>query len=137
MASVSLAAQNPCGSGFSDQLRKINSRSWNQSHRCDLGERDRFSRFPRSAMGRVQSPNLAMTDSAPPLQDDDQCLAGAWEEKRPMSLAMTLSAIQDKRGTLYMLEMSRYLIEKWDFSSDQLQFQTEDTLDLVAKLLKA
>jgi hypothetical protein len=52
------------------------------------------------------------------------------------SLANTLLAIEQKRGALYMIEMSRYLVEKWDLGSDQLDAQSDETLRLVAKLLR-
>jgi hypothetical protein len=63
-------------------------------------------------------------------------LAGLLEVDGSGSLADTLSAIQEKRGACYMLEMSRYVIEKWDLGSDQLDAQSGETLELVAKLLK-
>jgi hypothetical protein len=52
------------------------------------------------------------------------------------SLAETLLAIQQKRGALYMVETSRYLIEKWDLRSDQLRAQTDETVSLVDRLLR-
>jgi hypothetical protein len=59
-----------------------------------------------------------------------------FEGKNSANLANILLAIQQKRGALYMLEMSRYLLEKWDLRSDQLDGQTDETLNLVSKLLK-
>ena len=56
--------------------------------------------------------------------------------RKSTSLASILLAVEHKRGRLYMLDMSRYLIEGWDLRSDQLQAQSEETLDLVHKLLK-
>lgn len=52
-------------------------------------------------------------------------------------LTDTLLAIQEKRGALFMLDMSRYLIEKWNLQSDQLEDQSDEIRDLVAKLLKS
>jgi hypothetical protein len=57
------------------------------------------------------------------------------EETKSTSLANTLLAIEQRHGTLYMLEMSRYLIEKWDLRCDRLHAQSDDTLKLVHKLL--
>jgi len=53
------------------------------------------------------------------------------------SLASTLLAIQKRRGTLYMLDMSRCLIEMWDLRCDQLQEQSEETVQLVERMLKS
>jgi hypothetical protein len=61
-----------------------------------------------------------------PLSLDDANSAG---------LADILLRIQQKRGALYMLETSRYVIEKWDLRSDQLRAQSDETLALVARLL--
>jgi hypothetical protein len=52
------------------------------------------------------------------------------------SLADILLAIEEKRGALYMREMSGFLIEKWNLNSDRLDNQSSDTLALVARLLK-
>lgn len=53
------------------------------------------------------------------------------------SLADTLFAIQQRRGTLFMLDMSRCLIERWNLRHDRLQEQSEDTVRLVERLLKS
>ena len=58
------------------------------------------------------------------------------QDDNASSLAGTLLAIQQRRGMLFMLETSRYLIEKWDLRSDRLRTQTQETLDLVARLLR-
>jgi hypothetical protein len=52
------------------------------------------------------------------------------------SLAATLLAIAERRGELFMLEISRHLIERWDLRCDELNAQTDETLHLVAELLK-
>jgi hypothetical protein len=57
-------------------------------------------------------------------------------KERSGSLVDILLAIEEKRGALYMRQMSGFLIEKWNLQSDQLDTQTSDTLDLVARLLK-
>jgi hypothetical protein len=59
------------------------------------------------------------------------------ERAMTSSLADTLLAIQRQRGTLFMLDMSRCLIEKWDLRRDRLQEQSEDTVRLVERLLKS
>jgi hypothetical protein len=51
-------------------------------------------------------------------------------------LADILLAIEQKRGALYMRQMSGVLIEKWNLHSDRIANQSSDTLDLVARLLK-
>jgi hypothetical protein len=56
--------------------------------------------------------------------------------EKPGSLADILLAIKEKRGALYMREMSGFLIEKWNLDTDRLDMQSSDTLDLVARLLK-
>jgi len=60
---------------------------------------------------------------------------GLDEDANSPSLADVLLRIQQKRGALYMLETSRYVIEKWDLRSDRLRAQTDETLALVARLL--
>jgi hypothetical protein len=60
--------------------------------------------------------------------------AGTGKE-RSGSLADILLAIEQKRGALYMRQMSGFLIEKWNLHSDRLDNQSSDTLDLVARLL--
>jgi hypothetical protein len=57
-------------------------------------------------------------------------------KERSGSLVGILLAIEEKRGALYMRQMSGFLIKKWNLQSDQLDTQTSDTLDLVARLLK-
>ena len=57
-------------------------------------------------------------------------------KERSGSLVDILLAIEEKRGALYMRQMSGFLIEKWNLQSDQLDTQTSDTLNLVARLLK-
>jgi len=56
--------------------------------------------------------------------------------ERSGSLADILLAIEQKRGALYMRQMSGVLIEKWNLHSDCLANQSSDTLDVVAGLLK-
>src|SRR5262245_7717978 len=53
----------------------------------------------------------------------------------PDTLAATLLAIQQRRGTLFMLDTSRSLIESWDLRCDRLQDQSAQTLQLVENLL--
>jgi hypothetical protein len=53
------------------------------------------------------------------------------------SLADTLLAIQQRRGALFMLDMSRCLIEKWDLRCDRLQAQSEETVQLVERILRS
>jgi len=55
----------------------------------------------------------------------------------PNSLASTLLAIGQRRGALFMLDSSRWLIETWNLESDRLQEQSEDTIRLVQRLLKS
>jgi hypothetical protein len=55
---------------------------------------------------------------------------------RSGSLADILLAIEQKRGALYMRQMSGVLIEKWNLHDDRLANQSSDTLDVVARLLK-
>jgi hypothetical protein len=63
-------------------------------------------------------------------------LFGPFEGANASSLAETLLAIAERRGELFMLEISRHLIERWDLRCDELNAQTDETLHLVAKLLK-
>jgi hypothetical protein len=56
-------------------------------------------------------------------------------KERSGSLADVLLAIEQKRGALYMRQMSGFLIEKWNLHIDRLDNQSSDTLDLVARLL--
>jgi len=55
----------------------------------------------------------------------------------PSTLASTLLAIRQRRGALFMLDSSRWLIETWNLESDRLQEQSEDTIRLVRRLLKS
>jgi len=57
-------------------------------------------------------------------------------QERSGSLADILLAIEQKRGALYMRQMSGVLIEKWNLHSDRIANQSSDTLALVARLLK-
>ena len=59
------------------------------------------------------------------------------EETTPSTLAGTLLAIRQRRGALFMLDSSRWLIERWNLESDGLQEQSEDTIGLVQRLLKS
>jgi len=59
------------------------------------------------------------------------------EETTPSTLAGTLLAIRQRRGALFMLDSSRWLIERWNLESDRLQEQSEDTIRLVQRLLKS
>jgi hypothetical protein len=67
-----------------------------------------------------------------PFHGNDQVFEG----KNSVGLTDILLAIQEKRGALYMLEVSRFLIEGWDLRSDHLHAQNAETLDLVARLLR-
>jgi hypothetical protein len=58
------------------------------------------------------------------------------KQDKPASLSATLLAIQENRGTLYMLDVSRVLIERWDLNCDHLHAQSSETRELVASLLK-
>jgi hypothetical protein len=53
----------------------------------------------------------------------------------PSSLAATLLAIRQRRGALFMLDSSRWLIERWNLTSDCLEEQGEETVRLVERLL--
>ena len=53
------------------------------------------------------------------------------------SLADTLLAIQRRRGALFMLDMSRCLIEKWDLRCDRLQAQSAETVEFVERILRS
>jgi hypothetical protein len=66
------------------------------------------------------------------LPDGDVLESG---KERSGSLADVLLAIEQKRGALYMRQMSGFLIEKWNLQSDRLDNQSSDTLSLVARLL--
>jgi hypothetical protein len=59
------------------------------------------------------------------------------EETGPSSLAATLLAIRQRRGALFMLDASRWLIEGWNLASDCLDEQSEETVQLVKRLLKS
>ena len=59
------------------------------------------------------------------------------EETRPSTLAGTLLVIRQRRGDLFMLDSSRWLIERWNLESDRLQEQSEDTIRFVQRLLKS
>jgi hypothetical protein len=52
------------------------------------------------------------------------------------SLAEMLLAIEEKRGALYMRDISHVLIESWNLRADRLDMQSPATLELLAKLLK-
>ena len=66
-------------------------------------------------------------------QTDGSAEAG---KEKSGSLADILLAIEQKRGALYMRQMSGILIEKWNLQSDRLDNQSSDALDLVVRLLK-
>src|SRR4051812_30323422 len=53
------------------------------------------------------------------------------------TLAHTLLAIRQRRGALFMLDSSRWLIERWNLASDCLYEQNEETVRLVERLLKS
>jgi hypothetical protein len=65
------------------------------------------------------------------------------ESFAPMATAMTtglagtLLAVQQRWGGLFMLDMSRCLIEKWDLRCDRLQAQSEETVQLVERILRS
>ncbi|HEY7296529.1 MAG TPA: hypothetical protein VH684_01225 [Xanthobacteraceae bacterium] len=72
------------------------------------------------------------------LPETENCLLTGSPETgkaRSGSLADVLLAIEQKRGALYMRQMSGFLIEKWNLHSDRLDNQSGDTLNLVARLL--
>jgi hypothetical protein len=52
-------------------------------------------------------------------------------------LAGTLLAIRQRRGELFMLDSSRWLIERWNLASDRLHEQSDDTIRFVQRLLKS
>ena len=60
-----------------------------------------------------------------------------FEETTPSTLAATLLAIKQRRGALFMLDSSRWLIERWNLESDRLLEQSEDTIRFVQRLLKS
>jgi hypothetical protein len=76
----------------------------------------------------------AVRQAAWTLSSEDPALN---EEMMPNSLASTLLAIRQRRGALFMLDSSRWLIERWNLESDGLQEQSEDTIRLVQRLLKS
>jgi len=55
----------------------------------------------------------------------------------PSTLAATLLAIRQRRGELFMLDASRWLIEGWNLASDCLHEQSEETVQLVKRLMKS
>jgi hypothetical protein len=59
------------------------------------------------------------------------------EETTPSTLAGTLLAIRQRRGELFMLDSSRWLIERWNLASDRLHEQSDDTIRFVQRLLKS
>jgi hypothetical protein len=59
------------------------------------------------------------------------------QAKMPSTLAGTLLAIRQQRGALFMLDSSRWLIERWNLESDRLQEQSEETIQLVQHLLRS
>jgi hypothetical protein len=59
------------------------------------------------------------------------------EVQRLNGLASVLLAIEQKRGTLYMLDVSRCLLERWNLSTDQLQAQSDETRRLIDNILKS
>ena len=68
-----------------------------------------------------------------PFHDDD---FREVDKARSGSLRDVLLAIEEKRGALYMREMSCFLIDKWDLHVDRLDMQSDEALDLASKLLK-
>jgi hypothetical protein len=60
-----------------------------------------------------------------------------YEGTLPSTLADTLLAIRQRRGALFMLDNSRWLIERWKLESDRLHEQGEDTVRFVQRLLKS
>jgi hypothetical protein len=56
---------------------------------------------------------------------------------RSAGLANILLAIEQSRGTLYMLDVSRCLLERWDLRTDQLQAQSDETRRLIDQILKS
>jgi hypothetical protein len=59
------------------------------------------------------------------------------EETTPSTLAGTLLTIKQRRGALFMLDSSRWLIERWNLESDRLHEQSEDTIRFVQRLLNS
>ena len=72
-------------------------------------------------------------DDPQPLDRSQGTSTGARSSK---SLASTLRGIQEKRGTLFMLDTCRYLIETWNLQFDRLDAQTGETAALVTRLLR-
>jgi hypothetical protein len=62
--------------------------------------------------------------------------SGDDEPIMPTTLVDALQAIRKQRGTLFMLDSSRWLIESWDLESDRLKEQSEETKRLVQRLLR-
>jgi hypothetical protein len=60
----------------------------------------------------------------------------AREENVSESLAATLLAIQERRGHLFMLDVSRHLLEGWDLGSDNLRMQDAKIRLFVSRLLR-
>jgi hypothetical protein len=58
------------------------------------------------------------------------------QEPMPSTLVGTLLAVKKQRGALFMLDASRWLIERWDLERDRLQEQSKETIGLVQRLLK-
>jgi len=77
---------------------------------------------------------LRMACVGTPSPDDDDF--GEVENAKAGCLRDILLAIEEKRGALYMREMSCFLLDKWDLHFDRLDMQSDDALDLASKLLR-
>ena len=81
-----------------------------------------------------QIQTLRMACIGTPFPHDDDF--GDEEKAKSGCLRDVLLAIEEKRGALYMREMSGFLIDKWDLHFDRLDMQSDEALDLASKLLK-
>ena len=95
----------------------------------------------RKPVGRIQMGRAPSSDTAPistthrPFEEHIPTLVPA-ELSRANGLADVLLAIEQRRGTLFMLDVSRLLIEKWNLAVDQLQAQGDETKRFVDAILK-
>jgi hypothetical protein len=82
----------------------------------------------------VPVPATPSTDARPP-RPNKQVIVEPIKLADATGLANALLAIQERHGVVYMLDLSRYLIEKWDLRSDNLTCQSKETRGFVAKML--
>src|SRR5262245_57986232 len=98
--------------------------------------------FRKAGRGRIQMSRAPSSDTAPistaqrPFEEHIPTLVPV-ELSRANGLADVLLAIEQRRGTLFMLDVSRHLIEKWNLVVDQLQAQSDETKRFVDAILKA